>query len=640
MEGSQEAAKQIMIYLMELRLYNFKGVGEFVFSPGGRDAIIRGDNATGKTTILDAWLWLLFGKDSRGKADFEIKTLKTLDASGEPYRGLEHTVEAVLQTADRTIELAKVYREVWKKKRGSNVKHFSGHETRRYIDQVPVKQKDWDARIGELIKEETFRLLTDPHYVAGLRWDRRRELIMSACGSVKFHEVVENNNELSRLPEILGQRTLEDYRQVVKGRQKEINKRLGEIPPRIDELQKSDPAEEYTREWLDNKINEVQASIDSLRASGGKSKLLREYSELQRELADLEAKARKEYDEAAGTSRDGLQQLKDQRAEKSRELRDVSFNLSQKEKDLQQLNERVNELRSQYHAVANNKPEPDQTCPTCGQQLPQEQIQEVYERRNREQAERLREINREGKEKKQAVEGLQGEIEQLRMRSDKLDQEIASLDQQIEKQELEVVPFEEWKSSWSERIQDGRKRLEEINKELEQADSSGQERLDELQGELEKWQTERANLQARERSAARIGELQEEEKKLSQEYERLEQEIYLMERFDVEKATLLEERINSQFGLVRFRMFHENLNGGIEEDCEITVEGVPYGSLNSAKRINAGLDIIRTLAGHYGVHVPVFADHIESVTNLLHPGMQMVKLIVDLNYPELEVEHG
>jgi len=111
--------------LLKLKLKNFKGIKNLDLKANGHDLNIYGDNATGKTTILDAFMWLLFDKDSQNRSDFAIKTL-TKD--GEPIHHLDHEVEGTFEIDGETIEFKKVYREKWTKKRGSAVEEFSGHE--------------------------------------------------------------------------------------------------------------------------------------------------------------------------------------------------------------------------------------------------------------------------------------------------------------------------------------------------------------------------------------------------------------------------------------------------------------------------------------------------------------------------------
>ena len=86
--------------LIRLTLRNFKGIREFTLEARGRDIDVFGDNATGKTTLADAFMWLLFDKDSQNRKDFQIKTV---DKHGNEIHGLDHEVEAVLEVNGQEI---------------------------------------------------------------------------------------------------------------------------------------------------------------------------------------------------------------------------------------------------------------------------------------------------------------------------------------------------------------------------------------------------------------------------------------------------------------------------------------------------------------------------------------------------------
>jgi molybdopterin converting factor small subunit len=226
--------------LISLTLNNFKGIKSFALKPQGKDINIYGDNATGKTTLADAFMWLLFDKDSQNRKDFQIKTL---GQDGEPEHGLEHSVEAVLELENgKRITLKKVFKEKWTKKRGSATAEFTGHTTDHFIDGVPAKKKEYDEKIAEIADEQIFRLLTDPAYFnQQLHWQKRRELLLEVCGDVSDAEVIASKADLSKLADILGNRTIEQHRKVIQARRSEINKELQKIPVRIDEVERGLP---------------------------------------------------------------------------------------------------------------------------------------------------------------------------------------------------------------------------------------------------------------------------------------------------------------------------------------------------------------------------------------------------------------
>jgi hypothetical protein len=143
----------------------------------------------------------------------------------------------------------------------------------------------------------------------------------------------------------------------------------------------------------------------------------------------------------------------------------------------------------------------------------------------------------------------------------------------------------------------------------------------------------------REQGEKRIEELKAEEKKLSKEFEELERQLFLIESFTKRKVSLLNERINSRFKIVRFKLFNELMNGGIEDCCEITVSGVPYGGgLNSAARMQAGCEIISVLQEHYHIAPVMWIDNRESVTEIPPMNCQVVSLYVSPEDKALRVE--
>jgi vacuolar-type H+-ATPase subunit I/STV1 len=131
-----------------------------------------------------------------------------------------------------------------------------------------------------------------------------------------------------------------------------------------------------------------------------------------------------------------------------------------------------------------------------------------------------------------------------------------------------------------------------------------------------------------EKQKKRIKELKKEEEKYRDKLMELEKDEYLIERFTIKKVDMLEDEINKKFDLVKFKLFDRKVNGAIEDSCEVTVDGVPYSDLNTAKTINAGLDVINVLVDKYQVSAPVFLDNKESVNQLIETDSQIISLVV------------
>ena len=150
------------ITLQRLTIDNFKGCRHFEFAPMGANCTIAGENATGKTTLYDSLVWLLFGKDSQGRKDFDIKPLAP-DGTVADHAAIT-SVEALLDCDGEEKALKRTYAEKWTTKRGKSEAEFDGHESEYFVDEVPVKKNAFDAAVGNLVDEATFRLLTNVTY--------------------------------------------------------------------------------------------------------------------------------------------------------------------------------------------------------------------------------------------------------------------------------------------------------------------------------------------------------------------------------------------------------------------------------------------------------------------------------------------
>ena len=136
----------------------------------------------------------------------------------------------------------------------------------------------------------------------------------------------------------------------------------------------------------------------------------------------------------------------------------------------------------------------------------------------------------------------------------------------------------------------------------------------------------------------RINELEQEQQRLINEKNLVDETAFLLDEFVKAKVEMLEDTINKHFTITTFKMANVLVNGSVEDCCETMVEGVPYRSLNNAARINAGIDIINALTKYYKINAPVFIDNAEAVTNFINCNSQTIKLIVDETCKELEVE--
>ncbi len=646
------------LHINRLTLTNFKGVKKFSIEMNGSNAMVYGDNATGKTSLFDAFLWLLFDKDSQNKKDFEIKTLK----DGKVIPMLDHEVECELTIDNQPMTLRKVYREKYTKTRGSASKEFSGHETDYFINETPLKKSEYNKRIQSLVEEEVFKLLTSPTYFnEQVKWQDRRNILLSVCGDVSDEDVFESNNELKGLRVILRGKSLDDFKATINSRRKKINEELERIPIRINEIEKSIPEDEGNFTELQAEVDKLDLGIEELQTQVSAIKngnaILTKEAELQRidmslhnikrdieqgskeEIYRLRAKLQEEQS--------NLQAFQSQKRSKENEDKYVTDEIQQTELSLMDLRRRWTELNNQKHVH-----EVECECPTCGQELPEEKVESAKEKAlaqfNAWKSEELRKIKREGEQ------GATKNKQQQDKRGQILD-EIAKLLAQIESKDNVVVELSEKLKTAENSVQDVKENAE-YNKLIEEKETfslsiqnmkeNAEESIASIQTDIQENKDKRMELNAEIAKYAnvaslreRIQDLMEQEELLAAEYEKLEHHLFLSEEFIRAKVNILEKKINAKFKYARFRLFETQINGGLQEVCETTFDGVPYGSgLNNAAKINIGLDIINTLSEFHGIQAPIFVDNAEAVTQLAQTDSQLISLIVSEKDKALRIE--
>lgn len=272
------------IKLLNLYLSNFKGIEEFSLTLDGRSATVYGQNGTGKTTILDAYLWLLFGKDSEGNTNFEIKTIDP--KTKKPVKKGLHSVEACLEISGRELKLKKYYLENWTKKRGSNKESFTSHTTKYFIDDLEAKKKDYEIYLRELIDPELFYILSDVTYFnEKLSWQKRRKQLLDIVDRMSEHRFAEGVAKFTQLKDIFQKRTAGQHEGQLKKEMREINSKIKEIPARIEEL--------HSHHAHCPKKEELKARVDILEKLEKKYGV--EYEKLQSELFLLEQFQREYY---------------------------------------------------------------------------------------------------------------------------------------------------------------------------------------------------------------------------------------------------------------------------------------------------------------------------------------------------------
>lgn len=630
--------------LTQLNLQNFKGIefGDFRFT---NNTIIRGDNATGKTTVFDALCWLLFGKDSLDRADFQIKTLK----NGEPVHNVNHMVQAAFDNEDGTgFTLKRIYREKYSNPRGGEVK-LTGHTTDYFINDVPSKEKEYKAFINNMINEDVFKLITNPLFFnEQYTWQNRRKLLLEMCGDVDDASVINSKDELKRLTELLNGRSVDEQRKIIASKKTAINKELDMIPVRIDEAVNCKPTPMEAEQKLKDDIATIETAIKQLEED--KSVIINgldgaertaKIREIKRKLADRKSQLMNEHTDKERRLGHNYQLslTKLQMAECERDrYKDREYEL---DTQIKQEEARIEKLQAEFDEF-NQSQFNKELCPTCGQELPASKYEELQAKFNKNKAEKLEEWQKLIDSAKALKQNYIEQKEVMQVKADGMCSQIEELTNDKDKKEKAMNEVGEVDLDNDVQVNDLKAELFML--ELDE-DNTSDDQLKRLDSELSELADKRSTLQTELTKydvirdiTKRINELEQEQQRLINEKNLVDETAFLLDEFVKAKVEMLEDTINKHFTITTFKMANVLVNGSVEDCCETMVDGVPYRSLNNAARINAGIDIINALTKFYKVNAPVFIDNAEAVTKFINCKSQTIKLIVDETCKELCVD--
>ena len=646
--------------LSRVFIEHFKGLDKMDIAPEGKDVTVKGKNGTGKTTIADAYAWCVTGKGFDGKTiDTQIKK-RAEDGSTPTDGGVEHAVEVVLENEGRLITLRREFKEKWEKHRGASDREFKGHTTVYSIDGVPLQKKEFERRVSDLIKGDTFQLLSMPlHFCTNVKWQDRRKVLMMMCGDTPDEKIIDDNPSLEPLRKELENKTIADYRKVLQAKMKKNNEEAKSIPARIDELNGMIGEATGNKEVLETEIKSLEKQKADKEKELAGIKNGGEFAENQKRIAEIEAKMTKfkaefeaEYNRKAGEAERVVSGCRAKIERLGEVIERNQTEMDRAKAAAETADKLAAGLRDDWGTIQ-KETFPDNiadTCPCCGQKLPAEQIEELREKEldkfNLEKAAKLKAINEKGKrimadkakdlDKVSSLEAAnaeaQGQIEELSKSLEEAQKMVDGMDRPEAAKQPDYIQMQEevnFIKGVNERIQAGG----------EQEVRAAEIEINNLGAEISARQEKLAAIKQNEGIEARIEELKDREKTLGKMYSDLEKQLFMTEEFLRAKVSATEDNINSHFKYVKFKMFEQKINGALEECCEPIIDGVPFNDgLNKGNRMKAALDIQNALSKYYGVSLPVFIDDCESYTSLPDVDAQVIKLIADGDYDTLAVE--
>lgn len=652
------------VTLKKISLKNFKAQKDLDVDFADK-TVLSGKNKAGKSTVFASFIWLLFGKDQFDRKDYEIipiENFKQLDK-------VDSEVSALIEVDGVSYNLKRVLHQNWVRPRGSAEEMYKGNETQYWVNGVPKKAGEYKLIVDGVIDETLFKLITNPAAFLALHWTKQREFLFDIAGTVSDAEIAASDSRFSDLLEMVGQKSLLEYKKEISARKRKLREALEDIQPKIDQTTKLTPEQ---KDWssLEESIADINAQIKAIDEQiADRSKAIRaQYDEIQAkqgQVNELKSKQRelvnKEQTKAqneAFESNKKRTDLENRVAELLRALKTTESQRDQAASALESLKKKKEAILSELETLRSKWTQENEKeyngdsacliCPisgiACGDRSTLAKHEESREKAKEAffdaKSKALDSINEEGKSKKEELNFIENRIHDgetyLTETSDKITQ--LNIEHRRMADELTVTPTvgpktinPEEVTGYTE-ITEQIKAIEATMVDVKPVDNSDlipkKAELTKEVDELKKLYSDKSLI---ERYKAEVVRLENEAKDLSQQIADIEKVEFNIDAFNKVKIDEVEKRVNQMFEIVRWKLFDKTNDGNEFEVCIATNEnGVPISTTNTAEQINAGLDIIRTLSRFHNVSAPIFCDGSESVNDYLETGSQMVFLRVTL----------
>lgn len=645
-----------VIKLKKLRMIYFKGFKDFEVDFSDR-TVISGRNTSGKSTVFDAWSWLLFGKDSLGNADFQIKTIQ----NGEVIEKVDHEVYGELEINGSITTLKRILRENWVKPRGQEYEYLKGNETKCFFDGVPLSVTDFQKRVNDIVDESLFKLITNTNYFHSLKKEDRRNILVSLAGEITNESIAADHPEFEEILSLLNNSTSEDVKSRIGAEKKRIKESLDDIPVRIDELKKGMPeAVDYKSiekkiEGKKNELSEIDKSLsdrqEAVKAQIEKANAKRkEVGELRLKQQDILIEAELEATRIVSDKNKDFYNYKSVLTEKNEKSTRAERRVIEKKNDISDVNFKLSELQRQREKFVEQWKEESAKkftkkdgcliCPLYNHECTDSEAlfqfskgtTDAEQEFNTRKTKRLNEINKDGSNVKEKIElhnktlsAYESELIALKSEHESIFNDyqafakMTPVEQKAEPVVKENIP------EWVE-IETQIKAIQ--IEEVVQDNSDLNEKRDLINSEIVNLSIELNKKDQIEKTFKRIDELEKEQRTLSQALTEQEGIEFKLLKFNKLKMEEVDRRVNGMFKYVKFKLFDKTLEGNEFETCETLINGVPFFTANNAGRINGSLDIINAVCDYNGIYAPIFLDNSESLNEVIETKSQLIELVV------------
>ena len=610
---------------------------------------IRGRNESGKSTVLNAFLWLMTGYDEEDRLNYQLFN-NTVEQTYE--NAVPASVEAVLDIDGYEYTFKKTAKQGWSRPRGKSKYERKGTDDYSFfIDGIEVSATQYKSQIESLLAPiDKLKIMLNLRYFLMLDWGEMRKQLEAMVGEIESSDFKGDYNVI--LHDLI-KYTPDELKSLYKAKMKPMKASIDSLPVTIETMQTNLPdltEVEEARKAIDEAKHQI-ADIDEKVVGAGdfakpyidrRNAELSEISKLQEEYNKAQyvylsnfnnevEKIQKEIREVDLYNEDVDKANKKAESDKEnakKELENMTDLLSGLQKRHEELTEQNKECKARVFT--------GEKCAYCGQELPEDKLEEARKRFNEQKEKDHAYIVSQGKSNKEYLErtlkciyNLKAEIEKpLEVREKKSKEELEAKLSDIRASFVQYDKTTEGAAKLSV-IEEKRANLTAIPQQDNEA------LLNMKRGLLDEIEANSKKLGMKDeydKQVEKIKALQEELKNNSIELAKLEGKLAKVKEYEEEKAKTISDRVNGKFEYVQIEMSETNKSGDIVPACVIKDnKGVNALVTNNASRVLCGIDIAIAFQKFYGLYMPLFIDNYElfSEDNQPYINRQVVRMIVD-----------
>lgn len=645
---------------------------------------ISGRNREGKSTLQDAYLDVLTGKMANGTEPTSIRRKE----NGVEVPKVDVVRELTLVIDGKEKVIRKITKQKWRKPRGQSEEVFDGNETSYEIDGFPAKSKDYTEFIQSIAEPSTLLMCSNPKPFLDTLQKSTAESrkVLEKMSGFDIAQFMEENPQYAHVEEITKGHSVED---TLKKLRKELNAQKKKVDAKNTEIayETNRTVEAEDTSYLESKKHEINAELSKLEeqeqiledSAKGYDSLTYEIRGLKSSRDGLVSKADKELKDKKAAIMNVYYDLAKNKIEKESAIRMLGMELDNHIRAGQQAKADLDRARQDYPRIkemewddselkaieAETFNDSDTICPTCGQELPEEQISELRasfeeKKKFRIENELTKKQNWESAKQNQLkgtcdlgnsasakLKKTNEEISKLQSEIGVAQDEVAELTKQIEEEQSKFVELPESVDMTNdEEYLAVTARIAELEEKLKSFDDvPGKKQELRVQISNVKEQISDMNADIKIAQAAVVGkekqvaELNEKLRKLGKVQADIEKNIDTVLSFSIQKNKALAEKINPHFKHFQFSFLDYTIEGNPVETCKMICNGVNYfDGLNYSDKILCDIDLLRGLQALNGLNLPIFVDNSESVNTTRLPSAEQQMIVLRVTDDDLRVK--